>query len=731
MKKILFALLLFFTAVQTNAQVIPIDGAGYYRNNNYYGNRGFYVDSTFLPPLAKATIGIRKGAMMYDTIAGVYNSWNGLAWVPVGSSQTLQQTTTLGSSTTDYIRFINSGFEVTRRSTNYDSSITFSPVANWKGFSWSINPLLNSYNFLFDNTTDSRNYYFPDTSGAIAMGAIINGVIKMPGNNGLIDLGTIGGSGVTSVSMTVPTGLSISGSPITTTGTLALTLQGGYSIPTTANQILWDSAYARSNRNSYLNNATGTGDSIFVPVDDSTGKIKRIEVVAGTNVTVTPTITADKISYSVASTGGGGGSYTGSKSVLLTASDFTLVNDSTTLVTPGKVYGWDGTTRGWKNSVVTNFTSLAHKDLMWYNSGTGQWNNLTIAALKTELAIVQLINGGANVGGQAEFYKDTLSNKLRYRTAYGANGVLVIQETDNVKFQVDSSVYATKYYVDNKNIDSSAARVKRGTYAQRIAIASPQQGDIWYQTDQLEGMWDYNGYDWRFVGSTMNFRFYDQFMHNANSATQTANGYNANISSSSTGGSFLVKQKSGSDWWLYMTSTTGDIGMNFATSSTGTENLNVDSVILWYETKIIIENLGDATNDLGFSVGYDNSITYTDGDRIIFRYNYNVNGGRWETRTVAAGSGTWTTKDAGVAVVANTPITLAYKIDGYARTVTFFIDGTQVTQHTTSDNVPFPSAITLNSSMSEMRFNWDRIAGSTSRTFLIDYVLGYTIRKKY
>jgi hypothetical protein len=50
---------------------------------------------------------------------------------------------------------------------------------------------------------------------------------------------------VTSVSMTVPTGLSISGSPITTSGTLALSLTAGYSIPTTASQTNWDSAYTQ------------------------------------------------------------------------------------------------------------------------------------------------------------------------------------------------------------------------------------------------------------------------------------------------------------------------------------------------------------------------------------------------------------------------------------------------------------------------------------------------------
>ena len=48
---------------------------------------------------------------------------------------------------------------------------------------------------------------------------------------------------VTSVAMSVPTGLSISGSPITNSGTLALSLANGYSIPTTAKQTNWDTAF--------------------------------------------------------------------------------------------------------------------------------------------------------------------------------------------------------------------------------------------------------------------------------------------------------------------------------------------------------------------------------------------------------------------------------------------------------------------------------------------------------
>ena len=48
---------------------------------------------------------------------------------------------------------------------------------------------------------------------------------------------------VTSVAATVPTGFAVTGSPITTTGTLAIAFDTGYSLPTTASQTNWDTAY--------------------------------------------------------------------------------------------------------------------------------------------------------------------------------------------------------------------------------------------------------------------------------------------------------------------------------------------------------------------------------------------------------------------------------------------------------------------------------------------------------
>lgn len=70
----------------------------------------------------------------------------------------------------------------------------------------------------------------------------------------LVGTGTATGT-VTSVGMTVPTGLTVSGSPVTTSGTLAVTLTSGYSIPTTASQTNWDTAY--TDRNKWDGGSTG------------------------------------------------------------------------------------------------------------------------------------------------------------------------------------------------------------------------------------------------------------------------------------------------------------------------------------------------------------------------------------------------------------------------------------------------------------------------------------------
>jgi hypothetical protein len=52
-----------------------------------------------------------------------------------------------------------------------------------------------------------------------------------------------GSGSVTSVALSAPTGFAVTGSPITSTGTLALAFDTGYSLPTNTKQSEWDTAY--------------------------------------------------------------------------------------------------------------------------------------------------------------------------------------------------------------------------------------------------------------------------------------------------------------------------------------------------------------------------------------------------------------------------------------------------------------------------------------------------------
>ena len=62
--------------------------------------------------------------------------------------------------------------------------------------------------------------------------------------SGVYSTTTSPGAGtVTSVDMSVPTGLSISGNPITATGTLDIALQSGYNIPSDASTTDWQTSF--------------------------------------------------------------------------------------------------------------------------------------------------------------------------------------------------------------------------------------------------------------------------------------------------------------------------------------------------------------------------------------------------------------------------------------------------------------------------------------------------------
>lgn len=182
-------------------------------------------------------------------------------------------------------------------------------------------------------------------------------------NAALSDLSTSsggsGGSGtVTSVGMSVPTGLSVTGSPITSSGTLAVSLASGYSIPSTASQSAWDAAYGWGN---HASAGYATANSIALITGDMLGFIDRTSTTLSFNestrtFTITPTGSTWSVYYR-----GNLLTVTGAKSVVIpntTGAYFIRLNPSTLVL---ESYG-----------PIPDFANDVIMAYIYWNATTGQ-----------------------------------------------------------------------------------------------------------------------------------------------------------------------------------------------------------------------------------------------------------------------------------------------------------------------------------------------------------------------
>ena len=106
-----------------------------------------------------------------------------------------------------------------------------------------LNPGGGGGSVTLNNVLDGiNNTAFPSATPSSAGQAIVWNGTKWT-------FGTAGGGGgtVTSVGLSVPTGFTVNNSPITSAGTIQLGFTTGYSLPTTAKQSNWDTAYGWGN----------------------------------------------------------------------------------------------------------------------------------------------------------------------------------------------------------------------------------------------------------------------------------------------------------------------------------------------------------------------------------------------------------------------------------------------------------------------------------------------------
>lgn len=121
-----------------------------------------------------------------------------------------------------------------------------------------------------------------------------NGQVLKTNGSGTLSFVSAATGTVTSVDMSVPTGFAITGNPVTSSGTLALAFASGYSLPTTASQGNWDTAYGWGNHasagyltSSAIGNTVQGYDADTAKYDDATANFTGTLQKSGNNVLTT------------------------------------------------------------------------------------------------------------------------------------------------------------------------------------------------------------------------------------------------------------------------------------------------------------------------------------------------------------------------------------------------------------------------------------------------------------
>jgi len=154
----------------------------------------------------------------------------------------------------------------------------------------------------------------------------------------------VGGSGVSSVGLTVPTGFSVGGSPVTSAGDLALSFTAGYSLPTNISQSNWDTAYSWGNHALAGYAASGhTHTGVYQPANATLDAVASGTYTGDDSITTVGTLSTGTIPWSLLS----------SVPSTFTPSAHTLDSHSNVNITSntaGEVLKWDG--GSWVNNTL-------------------------------------------------------------------------------------------------------------------------------------------------------------------------------------------------------------------------------------------------------------------------------------------------------------------------------------------------------------------------------------------
>ena len=183
------------------------------------------------------------------------------------------------------------------------------------------------------------------------------------------DAGGGGTGSVTRVGLTMPTGFDVSGSPVTTDGTIAVTMHEGYSVPTTEKQSEWDAKLAD---NVKVNNKLVSGN----PVLDGSDIVLTGYVIADQPADVADTDTVNqaigKLQKTIKEGGGGSGA----------VSSVSEMSNSHLSVSP--------TTGNVKVGVESGYTIPADEDITAWNAKQNALTEAQLSAVNSGITASKL-----------------------------------------------------------------------------------------------------------------------------------------------------------------------------------------------------------------------------------------------------------------------------------------------------------------------------------------------------
>lgn len=246
-----------------------------------------------------AHLGVQGGVTAYGTTTSSTGGGGGLnasvvsyASIIAGNYNDVDLTTIPNAYSIKALYNAIQNIDVTGQLGNYllktDAADTYQPKGNYLTTHQTI------YGLTIQKNSVNIGTYNPKTKAATINITVPTKISELSNDSGYTkNTGT-----VTSIGITVPTGLSVTGSPITTKGTIAITFAKGYSIPTTEKQTNWDSAY---NWYSLMTTDEETADGIinkWNEVVDFLSNISQTDtlsgIIAGINKSITDETTRAK-----------------------------------------------------------------------------------------------------------------------------------------------------------------------------------------------------------------------------------------------------------------------------------------------------------------------------------------------------------------------------------------------------------------------------------------------------